>query len=147
MKKESPEIYGIDGVMEEYSRFINAGVNLSGPTYFAPLIEECMKQAQSSIDAKRDDYFVLLIMTDGMIHDVQQTKRLIVDCARLPISIIIVGVGSADFTDMHVLDGDDGLEDGQGRRAQRDLVQFVEFKKTEGVEDLLQREVLHELPD
>jgi len=27
----------------------------------------------------------------------------------LPLSIIIIGVGDADFTDMDVLDGDEGL--------------------------------------
>ena len=29
----------------------------------------------------------------------------------LPISIIIVGLGDADFTNMEILDGDDGLTD------------------------------------
>lgn len=47
----------------------------------------------------------------------ESTKRLIVDCARLPISIIIIGVGDANFSDMKVLDGDEGLMDSSGRKA------------------------------
>lgn len=37
------------------------------------------------------------------------TKELIVDSSRLPYSIIIVGVGNAEFTNMEILDGDDGI--------------------------------------
>lgn len=35
----------------------------------------------------------------------EETKSLIVDMGALPISIIIVGVGNADFSNMEVLDG------------------------------------------
>ena len=39
----------------------------------------------------------------------ENTKRLIIDCWNLPMSIIIIGVGEANFTNMEILDGDDGL--------------------------------------
>ena len=42
-------------------------------------------------------YFILLIITDGVITDMPQTCEAIVNAATLPISIIIVGVGDADF--------------------------------------------------
>jgi hypothetical protein len=38
--------------------------------------------------------------------DMSQTKSAIVDLSRLPCSIIIVGVGNADFSSMNALDGD-----------------------------------------
>lgn len=41
----------------------------------------------------------------------EDTKKAIIRAARLPISIIIVGIGEADFTNMDILDGDDGLWD------------------------------------
>ena len=53
------------------------------------------------------NYFVLLLLTDGVFSDIGHTKRAIVDASSLPMSLIIVGVGDADFTDMNVLDGDD----------------------------------------
>lgn len=52
-------------------------------------------------------YNILLIITDGVISDLQQTIDEIVDGSSLPLSIIIVGVGSADFSSMDVLDADD----------------------------------------
>lgn len=69
-------------------------------------------------------YNVLLLLTDGAIHDMPKTKELIVDCASLACSIIIIGVGSADFSAMSELDGDGpgGLTDPKGRKAPRDIV-------------------------
>ena len=59
-------------------------------------------------------YSVLLILTDGEIHDMEQTKDLVVDASVLPLSIIIVGVGEADFTSMEILDGDSGITNSKG---------------------------------
>jgi len=40
---------------------------------------------------------------------VEATINSIIKSSHLPLSIIIVGVGDADFSDMVTLDGDDGL--------------------------------------
>ena len=46
----------------------------------------------------------------------------------MPCSIIIIGVGNADFSAMEELDGDGGrLRNSAGVAAARDIVQFVEF--------------------
>jgi hypothetical protein len=45
------------------------------------------------------------------------------------MSLIIIGVGNAEFGDMEFLDGDDGvLKAPNGIAAQRDIVQFVPFR-------------------
>ena len=68
-------------------------------------------------------YQILLLLTDGVIHDMPQTKQLMVDLSQMPCSVIIVGVGEADFGAMEELDGDDGLlRDLRGRVVARDLV-------------------------
>jgi hypothetical protein len=56
----------------------------------------------------KDIYNVLMILTDGEIHDMNQTVELILKASKLPISIIIIGVGNENFTAMKKLDGDDG---------------------------------------
>ena len=75
------------------------------------------------------EYFILLILTDGVITDMADTREAIVHASHLPMSVIIVGVGNADFTDMQMLDGDDGiLRSPKGEPVLRDIVQFVPFK-------------------
>ena len=69
------------------------------------------------------DYFILLIITDGVITDMQNTKQAIVKAAKLPMSIIIVGVGNEDFTAMEELDGDEVRLSFRGVEAERDIVQ------------------------
>jgi vacuolar-type H+-ATPase subunit F/Vma7 len=49
----------------------------------------------------------LLIITDGIINDMQKTIDQIVRGSGLPMAIIIVGVGSDDFESMDTLDADD----------------------------------------
>ena len=51
------------------------------------------------------------------------TIDLVCQLAELPCSIIIVGVGNADFSAMEELDGDDGgLRDSRGKPCPRDIV-------------------------
>lgn len=66
-----------------------------------------------------------------------QTVDLIVNYSHLPLSIIIVGVGNADFSNMDRLDGDNGLYNHQGKKAMRDIVQFVPFNQVKLNPDLL----------
>lgn len=58
------------------------------------------------------------------------TRAAIVEASRLPMSIIIVGVGAADFSAMEFLDSDDKLlRSPNGDVAARDIVQFVPFRQ------------------
>ena len=56
----------------------------------------------------RQQYYVLLLLTDGVLTDMEDTKAAIIKASRLPMSVIIVGVGQADFKDMNELDADEG---------------------------------------
>jgi len=66
----------------------------------------------------------------------------------LPLSIIIVGVGDADFSSMDILDADD--EPLYSRKFKKymdsDIVQFVPFSEFKHDPRLLARETLEEVP-
>lgn len=58
-----------------------------------------------------------------------ETRHAIVQASKLPMSIIIIGVGNADFAAMEFLDGDASvLRSNTGEEAVRDIVQFVPFR-------------------
>lgn len=81
---------------------------------------------------------MLLIITDGVITDLDETRHAIVNASKLPMSIIIVGVGGADFSAMEFLDGDGGsLRSPSGEMAIRDIVQFVPFRQFQNVSTIL----------
>ena len=56
----------------------------------------------SIIQQQRNKYLVLLIITDGAIHDMEETIRLLVNGSNLPLSVLIVGVSNDDFSNMEV---------------------------------------------
>ncbi|XP_043563692.1 copine-9-like [Chiloscyllium punctatum] len=148
---ENPNCNGIDGVLEGYYQSLRR-VQLYGPTNFAPVINQVARCAAPVTDGSQ--YFVLLIITDGVISDMVQTKEAIVNASILPMSIIIVGVGPAEFDAMEELDGDEVRISSRGRIAERDIVQFVPFRDyvdRSGNQVLsmarLAKDVLAEIPD
>ena len=64
----------------------------------------------------------------GIINDLETTVASLVGAADMPLSVLIVGVGSADFTQMEALDGDKRRLSAGGRVASRDIVQFVPLR-------------------
>jgi hypothetical protein len=123
------EVDGVQGIMDAYAAAIQT-VGLSGPTLFTEVIQAAARKASQHMSQATQHYTVLLILTDGVINDMQSTVDAIVHASSLPLSIIIVGVGSADFSSMCALDGDGQiLTDSQGKKGTRDIVQFVQFSR------------------
>ena len=143
---QKPCVNGLDGILDVYQNALMQ-VQLAGPTLFAPLIRYANQLAIQSFQESRT-YTILLILTDGIINDMQDTCDAIVDAGRLPLSIIIVGVGDASFDKMDVLDGDDKpLISRTGEKECRDLVQFVPFNRFANQHySVLAAEVLDEVP-
>ena len=54
-------------------------------------------------------YSILLILTDGEIHDMEKTKEVLVQASKLPLSVIIIGIGNEKFEKMRELDSDGTL--------------------------------------
>ena len=105
----SPAGFGVEGVFELYQHCIKH-VSLDGPTYFAPLLKEIVEYTKASFAADPWAYTVLLLLTDGDIHDMPATIDAIVEGSYLPLSIIIVGVGECKFDNMDALDSDDKVD-------------------------------------
>jgi len=123
-----PYCQGIEGVVDAYYDSLKH-VPLSDPTCYAPVIDYVRAMAERMQDGQ--NYVVLLIVTDGGIQDMDQTKRILIHTANtlVPVSLIIVGVGKGDMTDMNILDADNRSLSHRGVRAKRDIVQFIELSK------------------
>ncbi|XP_041045084.1 copine-3-like isoform X2 [Carcharodon carcharias] len=145
---ENPFCGGVQGIADAY-RSCLPQVKLYGPTNFSPIINHVGRFAAAAAQQpKASQYFILLIITDGVITDLDETRQAIVNASKLPMSIIIIGVGGADFSTMEFLDGDDGvLRSPTGEVAIRDIVQFVPYRKFQNApKEVLAQSVLAELP-
>lgn len=158
---QHPYVSSIEDLLKVYRTKLKT-VILSGPTNFAPCIAHCDNISRQFEDGNH--YFVLLIVTDGVISDMMQTKKAIIEASKSPLSIIICGVGNAEFSAMQELDSDDVVMMVDGKAAERDIVQFVPMNQflsqngrsgglatgmvnTMEAQRLLAEEVLREIPD
>ena len=142
--KENPEIYLLDNVIEEYKNCFK-NIQLAGPTLFCPMIRKVIKNIRGENNPLK--YHILLILTDGIILDMQETIDALVEGSFLPLSVIIIGIGNDHFQEMMVLDGDDvPLVSSNGTKRMRDLVQFVPFNKYKNNPEKLAEQVLEEVP-
>ncbi|PWA41300.1 copine (Calcium-dependent phospholipid-binding protein) family [Artemisia annua] len=99
---------GFEDVMGRY-REIVPQVTLAGPTSFAPVIE----QAMTIVEKSGDQYHVLLIIVDGQVGNgtihgksIQEKKTVdaIDQASKLPLSIVLVGVGERPWDMMKKFD-------------------------------------------
>lgn len=142
--KNDPNIKYVENILKEYRNCMDK-IYFSGPTYFAPIINKVVEEIKKQNDIF--EYHVLMILTDGIIEDMEETIEALVEGSFYPLSVIIIGIGEYDFKKMEQLDGDEiPLISKKGVKRQRDLVQFVPFNKFEGDENKLSQEVLDEIP-
>ncbi|KAK1438802.1 hypothetical protein QVD17_04613 [Tagetes erecta] len=118
---------GFEDVLSRY-REIVPNLILSGPTSFAPVIE----QAMTIVEQSGGQYHVLLIIADGQVTRSVDTERgqlspqekktvdAIVEASKLPLSIVLVGVGDGPWDMMKEFD--DNIPD-----RDFDNFQFVNF--------------------
>ncbi|XP_060537529.1 copine-2 isoform X2 [Pantherophis guttatus] len=154
----NPFCLGVEGIVQAYSSCL-PHIRFYGPTNFSPIINhvarfaaQATQQESASVrkpqNCRPNQYFILLIITDGVISDMDETRHAVVQASRLPMSIIIIGVGNADFAAMEFLDADNRmLRSYTGEEAVRDIVQFVPFREFRNApKETLAKAVLAELP-
>ncbi|XP_050225012.1 E3 ubiquitin-protein ligase RGLG2-like [Mercurialis annua] len=102
---------GFEEVLSRY-REIVPNLRLAGPTSFAPVIE----MACSIVEQTGGQYHVLLIIADGQVTrsvntesgqlstQEQKTVEAIVKASKLPLSIVLVGVGDGPWDTMKEFD-------------------------------------------
>ena len=101
------EVHTIDGILKLYRETLPK-IDFVGPTNFASFLELLNEMTEDmDVTQANQKYNILLIITDGIISDMQKTVDQIVYGSDLALSIIIVGVGGADFSNMDELDADE----------------------------------------
>mmetsp|Transcript_26881 Transcript_26881/g.54028 ORF Transcript_26881/g.54028 Transcript_26881/m.54028 type:complete len:187 (-) Transcript_26881:216-776(-) len=110
--------HGLGEVLERYNE-IASGIQMSGPTSFAP----CIRKAVQLVKEEKS-FHVLVIIADGQVDRRDETIRAIVEASAYPMAIVVIGVGDGPWEDM--IEFDDDLP-------QRDFdnFQFVDFHAIE----------------
>ena len=143
---DNPSIIGIENIISEYKKAVK-NVYFSGGTFFAPIINR-INDVMKNMIYSNFNYHILLIISDGLIHDLQRTIDSIVESSKYPLSIIIIGVGELVNDDMKTLNGEKGkLISSNGEILNKDIVQYVHFKDYADDANKLIEAVLKYIPD
>jgi hypothetical protein len=97
-------------------------------------LDHCLLKNLGSTDLR---YCVLLIITDGIVDDLEETKRKLRVYSQLPLSVIIAGVGRTEFHVMH------SLSDIPGSRRN---TAFVEYRQHQYDPSSLAKAALEHIP-
>lgn len=76
VERNSPECIGMDGLLDAYRDALRV-IELAGPTEFGPTLRHAARQA-AALPQDGSKYSVLLIITDGVINDMNRAKEEIV---------------------------------------------------------------------
>tara|TARA_B110000902_G_C14119012_1_gene517390 strand:- start:5 stop:457 length:453 start_codon:yes stop_codon:yes gene_type:complete len=90
------DVAGIEGALSAYEHAVRSGrLRFSGPTNLSEIINTATAIAakDGEISQCNQYYSIMMILTDGVITDMEQTIDAIVRAARHGLSIIIVGIG------------------------------------------------------
>lgn len=138
------EVHATDGILKAYRQTFQSGLIMSGPTDITEILRmaaACSKSRQEEAKSKgKQAYTILLILTDGVISDITSTSQIILSICDAPLSVVIVGIGNANFDSMKFLD-DLGIAHNSN-----DIVQFVEFNAHRHDINSLTAETLDEIP-
>jgi len=139
------EVEGVQGIMDAYRGVFRTPLRMSFPTKFTEVVRTAAGYAQHEQEGAREEgylsYTILLILTAGNVEDVQETKKHLIAASKEPLSVVVLGIGDADFSGMEFLDAFD-VETEAGR----DITKFVEFNDYKSYNALTEA-VLDEIPD
>lgn len=113
------------------------------------IIQSAMSRAVNSSENNRQCYSTLVILSTGCCSDVAESIEAICQAEDSPLSIVIIGIGQGDMTQIKKLaGGDDGrLFHQNGVQVQRQIVHFVSLDDFHGNTRECVSEGLQEVPE
>lgn len=147
-----PFCNGIEGLISAYKATLNR-IQLFGPTMFSEVLRTVnifvSRRTEASLKAGNTTlaYTVLLILTDGAISDYDASLDELIRLSRLPLSVVIIGIGNEDFGRMKSLDCSKGILRRGTDFAAREFIQFVPYQEFQGNLSHLAEKVLGGIPD
>ena len=143
---KDPIANGIEEAIKQYRESLPK-ITLDGPTYFFPVFKENLDMLKDDDDCSTSIYHILVIISDGNNHDIDEMVRQLIKSERYPISVCIVGVGDENFSRMLQMDSrTKPLEDKDGNKSERDMCQFVRYNDFKDRPDKLVEYMLTVIP-
>ncbi|VDN59340.1 unnamed protein product [Dracunculus medinensis] len=149
-----PHCTGTNGVIEAF-RQAYITVQPVPNAHFSHIIYHVSKLAENTRkrnQASLPQYFVLIIITPGSVDDLRETIQAIIFASKAPLSIVFVGIGNNDFSEIEKLGFSGSRLAYQGRKVERDMLQFISLaeiyndQEEEDIRELIAEKALSQIP-
>uniref|UniRef100_A0A8R1I5W4 Copine domain-containing protein n=1 Tax=Caenorhabditis japonica TaxID=281687 RepID=A0A8R1I5W4_CAEJA len=122
---------GVNGVLGAFAKS-HQRVQPLASAKFAQIIYHLAKQSQNAFNREPSNanYFVLFVITRGSMEDLKETVQAAIFASKAPISIVFVGVGCEGLEEIERIGSAGKRLEFQGRKSERDNLQFVNATKT-----------------
>ena len=130
---------GVVGVLDAYKSVFLTDLTMSGPTDITSVVKAAASRASKFEDGALR-YGILLVLTDGIVSDADATKTLLHAISDLPLTVLIVGIGAADFAEMGEI-----VE--YSNSTSRANVSFVSYREHQDDPTSLSTAALKDIPD
>ena len=137
-------VHDTEGILDAYRSVWETDLIMSGPTVLHSVLRAAAARSKKFYNSPATNmnmqYCVLLILTDGIVADLESTQELVRSYSnlQLPLSVIVIGIGRADFSQFH--EWNKAPPDIRGRFV------FVEFREYQFDTDTLSRKALLRVP-
>jgi len=140
-----PTNYKVSSLTEAISDYNKCIFNdtLGGQANFAEIIQKAIGIASFNQLQGLKEYTILVLLTDGIIQDLENTLNSIIEAANIPLSIIMIGIGDGDFESFESLDSQLGLYE----TARRDYVSFIAYRDFIEDTNQLKNKLMQEIPE
>ena len=137
----------IEKIISLYKKAVNTTIFGTG-TFFSSVIVKTYNIIRNKMIKNKGtnslNYNVLLIISDGKIHDIDWTIAWLKYCSNLPFSVVVIGVGEHATKDMKILNGEISFE---GKIIENNNVHYVHFKDFNGNIKKLRENALRYIPE
>ncbi|CAL8465746.1 g5282 [Coccomyxa elongata] len=157
-----PEVKGLRGLLRTYRKALHRAT-FTGPALFAPVVIAA-RDLVEQLSLVQHRYFLLVILTTSVGDDLEEFRAALMHAAgELALSVIVVGIGSADFCPLETaVSSKNGMEsapsrgsgagraNGRGALASldtRNMTQFTRLQPGKGADyDAVAQRLLSNLP-
>ena len=131
----TPTVDGVGGVLDAYQSVFQSDFIMSGPTIFTQVLQAAASKAKRLQDTiqERTQYVILLVITDGVMDNYDETLERLHIYRTVPLSVIFVCIGRCDFSKLYHLCNNHHnqkcVNSGDSEQMSRPMVTVVEFRQ------------------
>jgi len=145
MGKEGGRVKGVEGLLHAYNQTATSNITMSGPKDLRKTLYTAIARAEMNASTTLSYSVLLILCSEGFVHELNETLEQICEASYTPLSIVFVGIGGGNFSDLRDLVEEQRVSP-SGKEFMRDCVSFVQLSQHRHDINKLLKVTLQDLP-